>query len=42
MTIGGKNASQITITTADGELLAVVSDNEVIEKSGVSVMIDWG
>ena len=42
MTINGKGASQITITTADNEVLAVVSDQEVIERDGVSVTIDWG
>lgn len=39
MIIGDKNIQEIIITTADGEVLAAVSDTEIIEKSGVSVIL---
>lgn len=41
MTINGKEASQITVTTTDGEVLAVVSDEQVVEKDETIVIIDW-
>lgn len=41
MNVGGKEASQIVVTGADGEVLVVISDNEIIEKNGVGVIVDW-
>ncbi len=40
MTIGGQQCSEIIITAPDGEVLAVVSDTEVIEKDGVTVALN--
>ena len=41
MTIAGKQVKEIVITAEDGEVLAVISDTEVIEKNGVSVVVEW-
>lgn len=37
MIIGNKEYTEIVITSQSGELLAVISDEEVIEKDGVTV-----
>ena len=40
MKIGENDAEQLIVVTAAGEVLAVVSDNEIIEKTGISVSLD--
>ena len=40
MIIGGKEYSEIVITGKDNEVLAVISDNEIIEKDGVDVVFN--
>ena len=40
MQIGDKSIGQIIITGKNNELLAVVSDKEIIEKDDVSVTLD--
>lgn len=40
MQIDGKEYDQIIITGSDGEVVAVISDTEVIEKSGYKVALD--
>lgn len=39
MTIGNKEISQIVIYSSDDEVLAVISDKEIIEKNGVNVAL---
>ena len=39
MIIGGKEVEQIIITTTDGEVLAVISNAEIIEKRGIRVSL---
>lgn len=38
MTISGKVVEEIVVTGADGEVLAVISDGEIVEKEGISVL----
>lgn len=38
--ISGKTVVQVIIAGEDDEVLAVISDSEIIEKEGVSVIID--
>lgn len=40
MQIGNKQIEQLVITSTDGEVLAVISDDEIIEKEGYSVIVD--
>lgn len=40
MVIGGKKYSEIVIIGEDNEVLAVISDDEVIEKDGVAVVLN--
>lgn len=40
MLIGGKFCTEIIITAQDGEVLAVISDKEIIEKDGVTVALE--
>lgn len=40
MTIGGKEYSEIIITGKDGEVLAVISDTEIIESEDVAVVMN--
>lgn len=42
MNIGGQFIDQIIVTAADNEVLAVISDSEIIEKDGIRVAIDQG
>ena len=39
MIIANKDAKEIIITAADGEVLAVISDTEIIEQDGIKVNI---
>ena len=39
MTIGGKEIAQIIIYDENKEVLAVISDDEIIEKNGVNVAL---
>ena len=39
MKIGQKSCDQIIIIRSDGEVVAVVSDNEIIERNGYKVTI---
>jgi len=41
MIIDNREAKQIVISGKDDEVLAVISDAEIIEKDGVSVIVDW-
>ena len=42
MTIGyQKNVGQIIVTDKNGEIIAVISDKEIIEKEGYKVAIDY-
>lgn len=40
MIIGGKKHSEIVIVGEDNEVLAVISDDEIIEKDGVAVVFN--
>lgn len=40
MYISNKNVSQIIVTDKTGEVIAVISDEEVIEKDGYKVTVD--
>lgn len=40
MTIGGNEYEEIIITAQNGEVLAVISDKEIIEKDGVTVALE--
>lgn len=40
MIIGDENYAEIIITAKDGEVLAVISDTEIIKKSGVTVVLN--
>ena len=40
MTIAGKEFTEIIITAQNGEVLAVISDKEIIEKDGVTVALE--
>lgn len=40
MIIANKDAKEIIITAADGEVLAVISDTEIIEQDGISVTVE--
>ena len=40
MIISGHKCDQIVISSDDGEVLAVISDNEIIEKNGCKVTLD--
>ena len=40
MEIGSKDVEQIIVATAAGEVLAVVSDREIVEKTGIRVSLD--
>ena len=40
MKIGGKDVEQIIVTTATGEVLAVISDTEIIEHYDTKVFVD--
>jgi hypothetical protein len=42
MIIGEQFVNQIIITTAEDEVLAVISDSEIIEKDEIRVAIDRG
>ena len=42
MTIGGKEYDNITITDADGGVVAVISDENVVEQNGFHVSFDVG
>ena len=39
MNISGKGYEEVIITAEDGEVLAVVSDSEIIEKKDVKVIL---
>ena len=39
MNISGKEYEEVIITAEDGEVLAVVSDSEIIEKKDVKVIL---
>ena len=39
MLINGKHVSQVIVTTTDGEVLAVISNSEIIEKQGIRVTL---
>ena len=39
MIIANKDAKEIIITAADGEVLEVISDTEIIEQDGIKVNI---
>lgn len=41
MIIDGKAAKKIVVHGSDGEVLAVIYDDRVIEKEGASVIVDW-
>lgn len=42
MTIGNqKNIDQLIITDKNGEVIAVISDKEIIEKNGYKVTVDF-
>lgn len=38
--IGGQQYSQVVVTGKDGDVLAVISDEEAIEKDGYKVALD--
>ena len=40
MRIDGKDVEQIIVTTATGEVLAVISDTEIIENYDAKVFVD--
>lgn len=40
MNIGGKEYDRIVITAQDGEVLAVITDMEIVEKDGVAVVLN--
>ena len=40
MIINDTKIKSITVTGNDGEVLAVISDSEVIEKAGISVLVE--
>lgn len=42
MIIDNKEVHQLVLADAEGEVLAVISDENIIEKDGVSVVVDWG
>lgn len=39
MTVGNKTYTEIIVTASDGEILAVISDTEIIEKNDVAVIM---
>ena len=41
MIIANKDAKEIIITAADGEVLAVISDTEIIGQDGISVTVNY-
>ena len=40
MVIGGKKYSEIVVVGENNEVLAVISDDEIIEKDGVAVVFN--
>lgn len=40
MTIAGKEYDSIIITTKDGEVIALVSDDEIVESNNVKIILD--
>lgn len=40
MTIGNETYNQIIILDENNEVLAVISDDEIVEKCGVNVILD--
>ena len=40
MITGNNKCAEAIVTGADGEVLAVISDSEIIEKEGVSVELN--
>ena len=40
MKLGDKEVEEI-IVTIDGEVVAVIADSEIVEKDGVSVIVNW-
>ena len=41
MDFRGQRVKEIIITATDGEVLAVISDSEIVEKNGISVIVNW-
>lgn len=41
MEIKGEKAKQVIVSGENGEVLAVLTDDRIVEKSGVNVVIDW-
>lgn len=41
MVIDGKEAKQVIIVSDNKGVLAVITDEKIIEKDGVSVIVDW-
>ena len=41
MQIGGREVEQIIVADDTGEVLAVISDGEIVEKKGVHATIDY-
>lgn len=39
MRIGTKEMKEIIITAKDGEVLAIISDTEIVEKNSVAVVL---
>lgn len=42
MKLNGREVDQIVVTNKKGEVLAVISDSEIIEEENVSVIVDFG
>ena len=40
MTISGKEYDSIIITTKDNEVIALVSDDEIVESGNVKIILD--
>ena len=40
MTISGKEYDSIIVTTKDNEVIALVSDDEIVESNNVKIILD--
>ena len=41
MNLAGKETNQIVVTDDNDEVLAVISDDEIIEKNGYTVVVEF-
>ncbi len=40
MLIGSKTVADVVITDSEGQVLAIVSDTEIVERNGITVSIN--